>query len=201
MKSLTTNGDLGLAVSAKPRMNPKPMKMKKLRKDQRGFTILELLLVIALTGIITAAITTAFFQFFNMNTRTANRMIAVSQVQQAGKLVSEDMLEAQAEMIDDSPSGPGEFLILGWIAQNSTAVYEVTYTLEDGELWRSESIDGGDPTVTRVAEYIDPAETSCECSCDDGCICANLVLTFTVTATVGDESETRVYKVQPRPGS
>ena len=195
MKSRTTNGDLGLAVSPKPRMNFKPMKMKKLRKDQRGFTILELLLVIALTGIITAAITTAFFQFFNMNTRTANRMIAVSQVQQAGKLVSEDMLEAQAEMIDDSPSGPGEFLILGWIAQNTSTVYEIIYTMEDGELWRSESIDDGEPTVTRVAEYIDSDPTKTYCDWDDS------VLTFTVTATVGDESETRVYKVQPRPGS
>ena len=165
--------------------------MKRLHKGQRGFTILELLLVIILTGIITTAITTTIFQVFNMNTRTANHMIAVSQVQQAGKLVSEDILEAQADMIDDSPSGPGEFLKLGWTAQNSTAV--VIYTLEDSELWRSESIDGGAPTMTRVAEYINPDQTSC--------VWGSGVLTFTVTATVGDESEQRIYKVQPRPGS
>jgi type II secretory pathway pseudopilin PulG len=177
------------------------MKTKKLRKDQRGFTIIELLMFIALTGIITAAITTTVFQVFNMNTRTANHMIAVSQVQQAGKLVSEDMLEAQADMIDDSPGG-GEFLILGWIGENSTVVHEVIYTLDDSELWRSESIDGGERTETRVAEYInpDPTKTSCDCSCDN-CDCDDLVLTFTVTATVGEESETRIYRVQPRPGS
>jgi prepilin-type N-terminal cleavage/methylation domain-containing protein len=193
MKSLTTNGNLGLAVSAKPRMNPKPMKMKKLRKDQRGFSILELLMVIALTGLIAAAITTTFFQFFNMNTRTANHMIAVSQVQQAGKLVSEDMLEAQVDRIDDSPSG-GKFLILGW-ANNITGDHDVTYTLEDSELWREETISNPTPTTTsvRVAEYIDPTKTSCDW--DDN------VLTFTVTATVGDESETRVYQVKPRPSS
>ena len=176
--------------------------MKRLHKDQRGFSsILELVIVILLTGIITTAITTTFLQVFNMNTRTANHMTAVSQVQQAGKIVSEDMLEAQpqSDMIDDSPEG-GEFLILGWVALNSTAVHEVVYTLEDGELWRSESIDDGEPTVTRVAEYINPAETSCECSCD-GCNCDGLVLTFKVTATVGDESETRIYEVRPRPGS
>ena len=166
--------------------------MKRLHKDQRGLTIIELLVLIVLTSLITAAVTTTFFQVFDMNTRTANHMSALSQVQQAGKLVSEDILESQA--LDDNPAG-GEFLILGW---NGTAVHEVTYTLEDGELWRSESIDGGGPMMTRVAEYIDsdPTKTYCELQ--------GTVLIFKVTATVGEgtvheESEQRLYRVQPRP--
>ena len=170
------------------------MNMKRLHKDQRGLTIIELLVVMVLTGLITAAITTTFFQVFDMNARTANHMSALSQVRQAGKLVSEDILESQA--IDDNPTG-GEFLILGW---NSTAVHEVIYTLQDGELWRSESIDGGEPTLTRVAEYIDPDPTKTYCELQGN------VLIFKVTATVGmgtahEESEQRIYRVQPRPGS
>jgi type II secretory pathway pseudopilin PulG len=178
------------------------IRMKRIHRDERGFSILELVIVILLTGIITAAVTTTFFQVFAMNTRTANHMIAVSQVQQAGKLVSEDMLEAQPDMIDDSPED-GEFLILGWVAQNLTE-HKVIYTLEDmptGEfkvLWREYKVDSVIISNTKVAEYINSAETSCECSCDD-CNCDGLVLTFTVTATVGDESETRVYQVKPRP--
>jgi prepilin-type N-terminal cleavage/methylation domain-containing protein len=182
------------------------MNMKRLHKDQRGLTIIELLVVIVLTGLITAAITTTFFQVFNMNIRTANHMSALSQVQQAGKLVSEDILEAQA--LDDSPAG-GEFLVLGW---NSTVTHNVTYTLVDGELWREETIGGGDPTMTRVAEYINAIETDCCCDCDGdgycdvGCDCSGAVVIFTVTATVGEgtvheESEQRIYRVQPRPGS
>jgi len=167
--------------------------MKRLHKDQRGLTIIELLVVIVLTGLITTAITTTFFQVFDMNTRTANHMSALSQVQQAGKLVSEDMLEAQEDMIDDSPGG-GEFLILGW---NSTTVHEVTYTLENGELWRSESVGVEEPTLTRVAEYIDPDPTKTYCDWDD----VKKVLIFKVTVTVGEESEQRLYRVQPRPGS
>jgi prepilin-type N-terminal cleavage/methylation domain-containing protein len=162
--------------------------MKRLHKDQRGLTIIELLVVIVLTALVTTAVTTTFFQVFDMNTRTANHMSALSQVQQAGKLVSEDILEAQA--IDDNPPG-GEFLILGW---NSTSLHEITYTLEDSELWRTESIDG-DSAMTRVAEYIDPDPTKTYCDWSDG------VLIFKVTATVGEESETRIYRVQPRPGT
>jgi len=171
------------------------MNMKRLHKDQRGLTIIELLVLIVLTGLITAAVTTTFFQVFDMNTRTANHMSAVSQVQQAGKIVSEDILEAQE--IDDSPSGPEEFLKLGW---NSTETHEIIYTLEDGELWRSESINEGVPETTRVAEYIDSDQTSCVCNCNP-CDCAGKVLIFTVTATVGEESETRIYRVQPRSGT
>jgi prepilin-type N-terminal cleavage/methylation domain-containing protein len=172
------------------------MNMKKLHRDQRGLTIIELLVVIVLTALVTTAITTTFFQVFNMNTRTANHMSALSQVQQAGKIVSEDILQAQE--IDPDPT-TGEFFILGWNSTGETH-HEVEYTLEDGELWRSETIDGGDPTATRVAEYInsDPTNTYCELEGD--------VLILKVTATVGEgtwgeESETRIYRVQPRPGT
>ncbi len=187
MESQTVGKSSGFVVSTKAGTNLGRMKIKNLRKDQRGFSMMELLMVIALTGIITAAITTAFFQVFDMSRRTSNHMIAVTQVQQAGKLVSEDMLEAQE--IDFDPSG-GEFLKLGWVSQNTSTVHNITYTMENGELWRSESIDEGDPTITRVAEYIDPYGTSC--------VPSGGVLNFTVTATVGDESEQRIYQVRPR---
>jgi prepilin-type N-terminal cleavage/methylation domain-containing protein len=192
MKSKTVGASSGFEVSTKPGTNLGQMKIKNLRKDQRGFSMMELLLVIALTGIITAAITTAFFQVFNMSRRTANHMVAVTQVQQAGKLVSEDMLEAQAGMIDDKPSGPGEFLKLGWVSQNTSIVHNITYTMENGELWRSESIDGGNATMLRVAEHIDPDPSKTYCGWNGS------VLTFTVTATVGEESEQRIYQVKPR---
>jgi type II secretory pathway pseudopilin PulG len=169
-------------------------RMKGLHRDERGLSILELVIVILLTGIITTAITTSFFQVFNLNARTANHMMAVSQAQQAGKLVSEDVLEAQD--IDPHPAG-GEFLILGWTAPNSTAVHNVTYTLEYGELWRSESVDGGDPEMTRVAEYINAVETDCAWDEDN----MYKILIFTVTATVGQESEQRIYRIRPRPGT
>lgn len=171
------------------------MKMKKLKKGQWGFTLIELIIVIGLTGIITAGITLTIMQVFNMDARTRDDMIAVYQVRQAGKLVSEDILEAQDVDTEDDPGTPKlELLTLTW-ATNYT--HEVIYTLEDNELWRSESVNSGDPTMTRVAEYIDPDQTSCVPKpWVDGS-----VLTFTVTATVGEQSETRVYEVKPRPGT
>lgn len=171
------------------------MGMKSIHRDQRGFSLVELIIVIGLTGLITAAITMTVFQVFNINTRTANRLAAVSQVQHAGKIVSEDILEARPGTIIPDPEGE-QLLILTLSATNVT----VTYTLDDdGVLWRSEPVDGGDPILTRVAEYIDSSPTNTDCYWDDGA--SGSVLIFMVTAAVGDESETRIYRVQPRPGS
>ena len=178
-------------------MNLKQMKMKKLKKDQRGITLIELVIAIAITGIITAAITMAVFQVFTMNTRTSNRMAAVSQVQHAGKVVSEDILMAQ---IVDTES---EFLKLTWTDWATNYTHEVIYTLEAMPsglfkiLQREHYINSVLSSTTKVAEYIDPAETSCIPDPDpDGD-----AFIFTVTATVGEQSETRVYEVKPRPGS
>ena len=174
--------------------------MKKLHKDQRGITLIELIIVIAITGIITAGITMTIFQVFNMNTRASNRMTAVSQVQQAGKLVSEDILEAQSVNATGSSGFP---LTLTWTDEGGTGdLHTIIYTLEDGELWRSESVEGEEgEIVTRVAEHIDPDQTSCVTEPEDADPEDVEVVTFKVTATVGEQSETRVYEVKPRPGS
>lgn len=174
------------------------MKMGRLNKDQKGFSLLELVIAIALTGLITAAITTTVFQVFNMNTRSANRMAAVSQVQHAGKIVSEDILEANIVDAEDDPDTLElELVILTRNDFATNATHEVTYTLDGGVLWRSESVEGEEgEIVTRVAEYISQASFD-----PTGLLPAGAVLTFTVTATAGDESETRVYEVQPRPGT
>lgn len=171
----------------------KLLNMKKLKRDQRGLTLIELVIVIAITGLITTAITMTVFQVFNMNTRASNHMTAVSQVQHAGKLVSEDILEAQSVNATGSSGFP---LTLTWTEVGAPGdSHTIIYTLEDGELWRSESVNGGNSTLTRVAEYINdnPADTYCDWDSE--------VLTFKVTATVGEQSETRVYEVKPRPGS
>ena len=170
--------------------------MKRLHKDQRGLTIIELLVVIVLTGIITAAITTTFFQVFDMNTRTANHMAALSQVQQAGKLVSEDMLEAQNVDAEDDLDTPELELVTFWATDNT---YKVIYKLEDTSgptiLWREYYVNLALNSTTKVAEYIDPDPDQTSFTPEGD------AFIFKVTATVGKESEQRLYRVQPRPGS
>jgi prepilin-type N-terminal cleavage/methylation domain-containing protein len=159
------------------------------RKDQSGFTLIEMLVVIGLIGIITGGITAAIMQVLTINTDASNHMIAVRQVQQAGKEVSKDTLQAQNVTCGGSGGFP---LTLTWtdsLDVGNNATYTIT---DDNELQRSHNLDG----VRVIARYIDSGQTSCYW---DG-----IKLTFNVTATVGNGPykaiETRVYEIEPRPG-
>jgi hypothetical protein len=165
------------------------------------------LIVITITGLIAAGLTMTIMQVMTLSHRTTNHMTAVRQVQQAGFWVSPDVQMTQDVDTANDPGTPEfELLTLDWtefvVGGNHT--HEVIYTLEDmpsGEfkaLWREHYI-GPDldslslDSTTKVAEYIDPYQTSC--------VWADGELTFTVTATVGEQSETKTYKTKPRPES
>ena len=173
------------------------MKMRKLHKGQRGFTLIEMIVVLVLVGLISAGITAAIMQVLTINHRASNHMIAVRQVQQAGKEVSKDTLQAQGVNATGSQGFP---LTLTWDEWGTNYTNLIVYDLVDtpgegGELQRSYTINGTDPTVIRIAQYLDPDQTSCSWN--------NVTLTFTVTATVGngpyEAIETRIYEIEPRP--
>jgi prepilin-type N-terminal cleavage/methylation domain-containing protein len=170
-----------------------------MHNSERGFTLLELIIAIAIAGLITAGITVAIMQILTINTRASNHMIAVRQVQQAGKEVSKDALQAQPSKIDSDPEEA--FLVLNWTDSqggNNTVIYTLQAMASApalSVLARNHTINGTAWATARpvVAEYIDPAQTSCAWNASLG------LLVFTVTATVGAESETRIYEIEPRP--
>jgi len=173
-------------------------RLKKVNKNQKGFTLIELIVVIAITGLIITAVTVTIFQLFSISARSDNHMLAVRQVQNAGYWISHDAqmawsVEPADESVDE-PDGTRFPLTLTWIDWDGT-MNEITYALVGGELQRSHSISGNTETSI-VAQYIDSTQTICQF--------ANGKLTLTVTATVGGwqpASETRTYEVIPRPGS
>jgi len=173
--------------------------MKKLNKDQRGLTLIELVIAIALVGVITGGITMTILQVFTMNTRTSNHMAAVRQVQHAGFWVSPDV---QMALSVNASAGSGFPLTLTWLEGGTNDVHEVIYSLEDmmppggfERLQREHYIESELDSTTIVAEYIDPAETYADWDGEE------MLLTFKVTATVGGQSEARIYEIKPRPGS
>lgn len=167
------------------------MSMKKLKKGERGFSLVELVIVVALAGLVGAAITATAFQVFTFNTRLSNQMTAIRQVQQAGFWVSPDVMMAEPDKITYNASSE-KFLVLGWTAYNDTE-YEVDYILQNGVLSRQRYTK---PAVvpdytTVVAEYISSASF----------VQYGSAYNFTVTATVGEQTEMRTYEVKPRVGT
>jgi len=166
--------------------------------------MVELLIAMLLTGIVATAITGTILYVLNVNFATANRMSAVRQVRNVGFWISPDVQMAR----DVEPGGTSGFLLtLTWIDWATNDTHKVIYTLVDmssGEfktLKREHKINSALDSITIVAEYIDPDQTSI-IDPDQPCSFPNCgAFVFTVTATVGGQSETRQYEVEPRPGS
>jgi len=176
-----------------------------INKNQRGVTLMGIIVAVAITGIIAGAVTTTIFQVFSGNTRTSNHMTAVKQVQNAGYWISHDTQMAKgvepADESDDDPDGTRFPLTLTWIDWDGT-LNEVTYTIVDSELKRSHSINGN-TEVSITAQYIDVTIDPDTGKPKTNCYKDGEMLIFTVTATLGTgtqhESETRVYEIVPRP--
>ena len=174
-------------------------KLGLVNKSQRGFTLVEVMLVIGISGIVAGAATLAISQIFSGSARSSNHMVAIKQVQNAGYWVSRDTQMTQS--VSPDPGATGFPLTLAWTDWD-TSEHQVVYSLEDmpagglKRFQRSYSINGTAQGAIFVARNLDPATSA---NSTDG------KLIFTVTATVGSgsqqQSETRIYKIVPRPGS
>ena len=167
--------------------------------SQKGFTLLELLIVIALIGFISVAAAMSIHQVLTGTILSNDTNTAINQVRNAGHWISRDAQMAQT-VVADNPTTPeiepvtGELLILNWTAWDGDA-HQVIYSLETmsgglKELQRQETI-GTAVTTTMISQYIDADDTSCQWDGD--------TLTVTITAQSGDKSETRTFEVKPRP--
>lgn len=162
-------------------------RLRLLNKNQLGFTLLELLIVLAITGIVTSATTMTIFQVLDGNARSNNHMEAIRQVQNAGYWVSRDAKMAQVIDIGNDPGTPElELVTLTWTEWDNTA-HQVTYKLQGTELWRDYD---GQPM--RVAEYIDsdPTNTNCGIAAGSAFNLPDSNDAFTIISVAGGDSGT-----------
>ena len=187
-----------------------------MKRGERGFTLIEVLVVIAIVATISAAATMSTFQVFNVTRRSNDHVVTVRQVQNAGYWISRDALMAESVVVDNDPE-TDEFLTLTlkwteWNYDGDSVYHEVTYSIEDlspdgiGKLIRTHSSDGPDEQ-TLIAEYIyydseDPenhTDTEATYEPPDEAPEQAPVLTVQITSSLGEASETREYRVLPRP--
>ena len=157
-------------------------------KDRRGFTLIEVLIALAITALIVSVVTMSIFQVFDINARSSSRMIAIKQVQNAGYWISHDARMTQQDPVIEKHGGQLESITLTWTDLDGNQ-HQVHYTIEGDSLQRSYSVNAEEPSEFIVAKNIDVID----CTFTDG------ALALTITATSQGASETREYEIMPRP--
>lgn len=171
-------------------------------KDQKGFTLVELLVGLVLTGAIGGGIATTVLQTNDTVIRNRNHLDCVYRVHHAGYWIQVDVKAAYT--VEPDPGDTGLPLTLGWYDWDDNE-YEVTYDVVDRELIRNFSVDGNTVSISTLASSVvtGPSSTFCEyIDTDDPADGKEDMVVFALTATEGGgkhkKTETRVFEFEPK---
>jgi prepilin-type N-terminal cleavage/methylation domain-containing protein len=179
----------------------RPRRKKHFDEDS-GFTLIEVLVGLAIVSILAVVVGQAISEMFVINASGNARMSAVKQVENAIDIIRKDCLMAREIQLDGSDSGFP--LKLAWIDWHTDRQIEITFTLDNGELKRQFSeISGTD--ISEVAERVIATTISSinvEVKVDPLDFRSHYVITL--ASTVGGfrpATEVRTFEVLPRPGA
>jgi prepilin-type N-terminal cleavage/methylation domain-containing protein len=165
-------------------------RLVQINRNQRGFTLIELVIVLFLTSIILGIVSLAFSEVFVYSTRNTNHMTAIKEVEHAVYRIT---LDAQMTQSVSGNLTAANGLTLSWVDWNGS-LDNVTYNVVNGQLQRSYSVNGGQFIRTVVVAHLNSTQTSC--------VVSSQALSFKITSTVGGgflrQSETRSFNVTPR---
>ena len=177
-----------------------------MKRSERGFTLIELIVAAAIIVLIVGAATMTTFQVLNVTRSSNDHMTAIRQVQNAGYWISRDALMAQKIDIGDDPDTTEitEVLILSWTEwgyDEDSTYHSVTYSIQDlsdgfEKLVRTHWSSDGVDEETLIAKYIyytgDPEDDATWAYYDYP------VLTMQIVASLGDANEIREYEIWHR---
>jgi prepilin-type N-terminal cleavage/methylation domain-containing protein len=160
---------------------------------QRGFTLVELVVALAVSSIIALGTSAGIIHLLTQGARNTDYTTVSRHTLNALHWISRDAYMTQTV----SPGGSSGFpLTLSWTQWDNTQ-HEVVYSIDGQTLRRSYTIDGGQPTQTFIAGYIDSTGQNSVCTYSDG------VLTVKITATINSDAHaisiTKEREVKPRP--
>jgi prepilin-type N-terminal cleavage/methylation domain-containing protein len=167
---------------------------KKLHRSQAGFTLVEVLAAVAITGILALGASVSTAQLLNQTSRDTDITAASRHAANALYWMSRDALMSQ------NTTGEAGFpatstLSLKWTSWDNVN-YSADYAVTDGTLYRTYSA-GSAVLTTMIAKYINTSADMTSCVSSDG------ALTITVTSSVGQGdhtvSVTKTRRISSRP--
>ena len=157
-----------------------------MRQDEKGFTLINLIVVIAISAIMASGAGIASSQIVKGSQRNNDLATATCQAQNVGYRVSQDALMAQTINIGDDPeTTDDEFITLDWMDWETGDIHNIRY------VW----LDSADPLKSLKRKELvhdkDGAEISNE---------TTLVATNIYTAGLSEQDDAWRLSVETRSG-
>ncbi len=166
------------------------------RKAQKGFTLIEILIALAITGFLVLVLSSIIGQVLTVNGLNTRLVTVQRQVQQVGFYLSKDCQQARIITVGNNPTGTGFPVVCSLIDLDGKSRL-VTYSLSStGVVSRSETLNGAAVSTFVVATNINTASTQTSFS-----LVSPGVYNLKVTATIAGKviaSETRQYQILQR---
>ncbi len=186
------------------------MKSTTLFRRAEGFSLLELVVAVAITSMIIVGITTIIFHLIFHREHTQDSMIASEQLRSAHYWLSLDGLVAQNTEIGDDLETPGnEVLTLFWVGyerrdaqDNQLAdLYEVRYLYDGDAIRRIKNVTTA--TYDSDGNLLDLCSSNLTITvarniADINIGSDNLSLDISLTAVVNDVENAKSFNISPR---
>ncbi len=170
----------------------------KLKINEKGFTLVELVVVVAIVGTITGVMAMTIITMMQISPKSRDQANVLRQVQNAGFWISRDVLMARDIVVDEDPATP-QFLtlvipVVG--AADKTMVYQLQ-DMADGmkRLVRTELGTGEQKLVSEYI-YYDPNGDP-----DNSTMIINYqspVMSMRFTANYGEAMASKQYEAMQR---
>ena len=172
------------------------IELKTTLKKQVGFTLIELMIALCITGVVAVSVVTTIYQLRNISNIHYAHVMSVKQVENAVFYLNRDIQQAQ----NIETNVQGNWLTLNWTSWD-TSQHQITYRFSNvvnniGDLIRN------DGTINNtIAKSINTSSSNTNVSYDSGTHILVLQLTSTVKSGNKQNTETRKLSIIPRPGS
>jgi prepilin-type N-terminal cleavage/methylation domain-containing protein len=161
---------------------------------QRGFTLVELLIVIAVVGLVTGVMAMMFSLVAKISSKSTSQNIVLSQVQQAGSWLSRDIMSADNVTLYASGTRLCKIGRYQWNGTDNITSAIIDYDIINNKLTRTV-----EPGQTRlIAQFISPHGSGTDLTASASASENNTYI-FTVTSFYGtSDNFSRVYKMNQR---